>query len=402
VSKSVLESKGNDPRLRTDPEALFAELSRENYYLPKVTITRPDGATLMDIYRSKQADTWARILKAQIREDEDNKLKFKHDRETMNASFAKQVRQDLDAIALRKGSTDNSDSVLLAIQEAAYKKADDVQRKRAEDATTRQKQFIAYALQDIDVKSDRRARELEREIEASTMTINKVKAEIAVEEKKVADKKAVEAKRLERLFQENQANLRRKEELRQKQFEEDRRIFREAEAAAKREDARRAFDLAKKTKQTTDGPAHGVTRQIKESFKTKEETFYSTLYTTDNLLNKQLLGSEEFTAARLRNAGKGLTAEWDKNMAIKMKAKAEEDERVRKIGEYNAKKLKEMALQDEAVKEKKRDAALTYQRELDKQLGIVRSRQILALTRTMSEEEERYNASLMRKYVPTA
>jgi hypothetical protein len=74
VSKSVLESKGNDPRLRTDPEGLFAELSRENYYLPKVTITRPDGATLMDIYRSKQADTWARILKAQIKEEEELKV----------------------------------------------------------------------------------------------------------------------------------------------------------------------------------------------------------------------------------------------------------------------------------------------------------------------------------------
>ena len=51
VSRDVLEKKGNDPRLRTDPEGLFEELSRENYYMPKVVITRPDGATLMDIYR---------------------------------------------------------------------------------------------------------------------------------------------------------------------------------------------------------------------------------------------------------------------------------------------------------------------------------------------------------------
>jgi len=47
----------------------------------------------------------------------------------------------------------------------------------------------------------------------------------------------------------------------------------------------------------------------------------------------------------MKNQGKGLTAEWDKNMAFKRKAKADEDERIRKIGEYNAKKLRDMAIQ---------------------------------------------------------
>ena len=104
------------------------------------------------------------------------------------------------------------------------------------------------------------------------------------------------------------------------------------------------------------------------------------------------------TASRMKNQGKGMTAEWDKNMAFKRKAKADEDERVRKIGEYNAKKLKEMAAQDEAAKEKKRQAALRYQRELDEQLAIVRARQIQTLVKTMSDEEQKYNAALKRKY----
>ena len=156
--------------------------------------------------------------------------------------------------------------------------------------------------------------------------------------------------------------------------------------------------MANKTHQASDGPAHGVTSQIKEQFSAKEHAMYDKFLRTDNLLNKQLMSSEEFTSTRLKNQGTGLTAEWDKNMAFKRKAKAEEDERIRKIGEYNAKKLKEMALQDEAAKEKKRQAALRYQRELDEQLALVRARQIQTLVKTMSDEEQKYNAALKRKY----
>lgn len=293
VARDVLDKKGNDPRLRTDPEALFAELNRENYYMPKVVITRPDGATLMDIYRSKQADTWARILKAQIKEEEELKVTGKVDREAKNEAFNVKVRKDLAAIALRKGAHDNSDEKLAAIQEAASKAADDVQRKRREDARERQQVFIGYALQDIETKARRKARELEHEIEASTMTINKVKAAMALDEKLKADKKAVEAQRLERLFRENQENLRRKELERQRLWEEDKRIFRQAEEAAKREDERRALDLANKTRQATEGPAHSVTTIIKEEFAAKEKAMFDTLLQTDNLLNKQLMSSEE-------------------------------------------------------------------------------------------------------------
>ena len=93
-----------------------------------------------------------------------------------------------------------------------------------------------------------------------------------------------------------------------------------------------------------------------------------------------------------------MTAEWDKNMAYKKKMQQAEDERILKLGEYNNQKLKEMALQDEANRQKKIKAGKMYQRELDAQLGAVRHRQIQALTRTMSENEELYNSSMLRKY----
>ena len=85
-------------------------------------------------------------------------------------------------------------------------------------------------------------------------------------------------------------------------------------------------------------------------------------------------------------------------MAIKKQQQQEEEQRTLKIGEYNIKKLKEMILQDEVTREKKKQAALSYQRALDQQLGVTRTRQIHALTKTMSDEEQLYNSALIRKY----
>jgi hypothetical protein len=48
--------------------AVPAELP-ENFFMPKKQILRSDGASLSDIYNSKKADSWGRILKAQIQEE---------------------------------------------------------------------------------------------------------------------------------------------------------------------------------------------------------------------------------------------------------------------------------------------------------------------------------------------
>ena len=41
----------------------------ENRYMPKVSLLRPDGSSLTDIYSSKRADVWAKIMKAQLAEE---------------------------------------------------------------------------------------------------------------------------------------------------------------------------------------------------------------------------------------------------------------------------------------------------------------------------------------------
>lgn len=42
----------------------------DNFFMPKRSIHRPDGATLTEVYESKLQDTWGRIIKAQYIEDE--------------------------------------------------------------------------------------------------------------------------------------------------------------------------------------------------------------------------------------------------------------------------------------------------------------------------------------------
>ena len=41
----------------------------DNFFMPKKQILRSDGASLSDIYESKRADSWGKILKAQIAEE---------------------------------------------------------------------------------------------------------------------------------------------------------------------------------------------------------------------------------------------------------------------------------------------------------------------------------------------
>ena len=75
VSKKIMErTLGNGP-VSTEPE--FTESGAEipnieindNFFMPKREIMRSDGATLSDIYNSKKADSWGKILKAQILEE---------------------------------------------------------------------------------------------------------------------------------------------------------------------------------------------------------------------------------------------------------------------------------------------------------------------------------------------
>ena len=46
-----------------------AGVNVDNYFMPKRSILRADGASLYDVYMSKRGDTWGKIIKAQYLEE---------------------------------------------------------------------------------------------------------------------------------------------------------------------------------------------------------------------------------------------------------------------------------------------------------------------------------------------
>jgi hypothetical protein len=67
----------------------------DNYFMPKVTIVRPDGATLSSIYQSKREDTWSHILKAQLRDEEEGKVVKKIQKDKADEQFGNLLKKQL-------------------------------------------------------------------------------------------------------------------------------------------------------------------------------------------------------------------------------------------------------------------------------------------------------------------
>merc|ERR1711916_185121 len=81
----------------------------DRVFLPKKTIVRPDGATLMDVYDSKKEDLWGKIIAAQYKEDEDNKGKVHAAKLKKNHDFGVTFKKDLEDIRWRRENQTNDD-----------------------------------------------------------------------------------------------------------------------------------------------------------------------------------------------------------------------------------------------------------------------------------------------------
>ena len=380
-----------------DPDFDHEAMQREDYYMPKVTITRPDGATLMDIYRSKQADTWSLVLKSQLKEEEKEKVVKRQQKEEGNERYGRLLKEQLANNLLRDNGGADEDSRLAAIVEATSKAKDDEQQQRKADAVTRQKQFITHALEDIETKKIKREKELSIELEAAMKTNNKVKAAIANDVMKKYSKKDVEAARLASLWAENQAELARKAEIKRLEGEQNLRIFRLGEEKNRKDDARRDASLAEKMAASSDGRAHRITAEAKRRFAERENDFFRLNEGRDNMLNKQLMASEKINNSRGKGIGKTLLAAWDKSMAFKKKEDDAEAQRLRNILEYQKKQKERFDKEDAEKRDATRMNRLKYQRELDFQLNIARTRSQDALTKTMSDRERLYNSAMLMK-----
>lgn len=381
----------------TDPDVLEEALAVQDFYMPKVTKKLPNGATLMDVYRSKQNDTWAMILKSQLADENRKKVQEKIESIEADKRYGLLLRDQLADNEMRRTAHEGSDEKLAALVEETSKKADDVQKARKVAAVERHKQFIRNALEDIETKRIRHENELNKEIEAAVKTNNRVKALIAEDKVKAEKRKVKEAARLAALWDENQAELKRKADIKYKDGQENLAIFKEGERRMKAEDDRRKADLESKMKMSLEGPAHRMHAQVTQAFEQQQLDWTRRNMKAVNCLNKQLQQTEEFALARKTGRGLNLEAEMQARQKKKEKEDKEEWDRMRKIQEYNAKKKKAMDKEDEEKLAAKRAAAMRYQRELDEQLGKNRQRSMDSMRKTMSANEVKMNMEMIRK-----
>lgn len=371
----------------------------ESYFIPKVKLVRPDGASLSDVYESKKNDSWGSILKAQVRESERQdkaNIRKKHE---ADQNFGRVLRDQVFSNSQRMDCDKEIDEKYARIVEESSKKADDVQQKRKADAIRRHKQFIAHAVEDMELKKKQQEEFLRSEIEASTLMICASKLKQEEEEKKKLEMRRLMKIEQERLYEENLESLRRKAEEKKRLHEMDKRMAREAEERAQQEEARREAAKSHKLQLSTEGPVHAINRQIMEAHSQAVEGFYKRNESVKNGLTAQLEASEAAALKRATADSKYLCKDWDYCIHMRDVRKAEEQEFVEKCGREMKNIIRKNIEAEEKRKEDHRKNCLKYQRDLDFQLQANRSRSLAALTETMSPHERALNRKLIEKTV---
>jgi hypothetical protein len=369
----------------------------DNYFMPKRSIQRPDGATLSDVYSSKREDTWGKIIRAQAVEDVQRKEQAQKDKLLKNEKFGKLLRNQLDDNRRRFEANANANDKFAALEDETSRRSDAIQKARRDDAVRRHKQFIDNALEDIETKRKKREQEYIEDMKASQFMIQKAQYMIQLEEEKKREKKELEAKRQAEAYQENLDSIARKAALKQWNNEENKRIFAVAEKMYQTNENKKQQARDLKTKQATDGPAHKVVHELVTMTRAAQDDYYNRLANAPNTLNNQLKNTEDWSKERAGATGKFLFKSWEETRLCHEKEARELEQKNEGILRVQRQRNIEAAKEDERKREAKRHAGLMYQRELDAQLNDLRARSLGTLTKTMSEREIAMNMDLFRK-----
>ena len=370
----------------------------DRVFLPKKTIVRPDGATLMDVYESKKKDLWGKIIQAQYKEDEENKHAAHAAKLKRNHDFGVTFRKDLEDIRWRREHQVNNDEAILKIVEAKSKAQDDIQQQRKRDAIARRKQFIANCLEDIETKRKQREEEMNFELKASAMMIEKNKFLIQQDKEKAEREKEKMKQQMDDLWREGQELIAKKQKEKEDEWAYVAKIQREAAIKADKEEKRRQDDLAAMLTQAKDGPAHAITDKILKGAKAAKDRTYQILLHAGNGLNGQLLASDEAQKAR-SNADYGAVMADNDAIAKKHEAQRKADHEFNlKMGQLALKRSLEFQAQERKNREDRIAANLKYQKELDEQVHLVKNRKLHEIQETMIEEERKMNMALFRRY----
>lgn len=373
------------------------DVNDDNYFMPKVTKFRPDGASLMDVYQSKREDTWSKIIQSQLREDEKRKQQLKEEREKYNEEFGALIKAQMESNLAKGAAGATEDERLAKLQDETSKKTEDMQKSRMEAARNAHQMFINNAVEDIETKRLAREAALIEEITSSTLMVNKAKAAIQEEARKKEASKEYHKKYQDDVYQDNLIRLARKEAEKQRDWAETKQIINKKQAMDDAEAAKRKKENDNRLFKSSEGPAHRIVQEIKERQAVNQDKFYNHLIAQGDQLNLTLMKSEDLQARRERELGQGLQ---DANLKViknKQKMKEEDDINNQRILDTMRQMLRNQELQAVKEREDKTKAGMRYQQELDAQLGFLRQRSMDSLTKTMTDDELKYNSDMLRK-----
>lgn len=181
----------------------------------------PNGASLQDIYESKRRDMWGQIIKAQYKEDELNKTKNRQKKIESDHNYGVLLTSQVQENEERRRRA-NAERDQFALIEGAHAKGyEDLEKNRQADAVRRHKEFIHNALFDMQVKHDRKMKDLTEELTASAIMINKAKDAVKDEEEKQRRQREFMKDYQDKIYQENLDDMQRKLENKLKTQDED-------------------------------------------------------------------------------------------------------------------------------------------------------------------------------------
>lgn len=370
-----------------------------NYFMPKVPILRPDGASLQSVYDSKRQDLWGQIIRAQVIEDEEEKIAKRRQQERANEAYADLLARQVHEKEEELKRIRDREKKLAGFQPGGmFEVIDEKQRLRDELAKINHQEYVNNALRDIELKRRQKDQYLQEELEAAAVLARQAEFQLELETQKIRRQKQEQIARTESLFKENVKKI--EEQVRSKHAKDkaDIAYVKEVDAKFEREDAFRKAEVEKRFKKAnSDGPANVVTMQLKELEKQERERMYETFRDAENSLNRQLKKSEDITEQRNILKKTALLGEYDKVLErnrIEMEQKNREKEKSAfDIKEYQKKYKHDLIKERQASIE----AAAKYQRELNEQLEGNRNRSLNSLKETMTEKERKFNTDMLQR-----
>jgi hypothetical protein len=371
----------------------------QNYFMPKVSKLRPDGASLLSIYDSKRQDLWGQIIRAQVVEDEVEKRVKRRQHEVSNSKYSELLTEQVaDKEEMLQRQRDYEKKTAGFTPGGMFEVIDEKQKKRDALAKLGQVEYVSNAMHDMALKRTQKDRVLQEELEGAAVLAREAMYQSELEKDKVRRKKQEQIDRTESLFKENCDLIDDRTRKKMAKNRADIAYVKEVDAKFAREEAARRADVARRFhKANSDGPANEMTGLIKRLEQEETEKMFETLRTSENSLNRQLQKSEENAAKATVFKKTSLLGEYDK-VAIKAKKLNDDLEREKEKARNDILSYQEQYKVDVKKQRQRRvEAATKYQSELNSQLDETRLRSLHNLRETMTEKERNFNSDLLQR-----